>query len=98
MMEVTAGDETSAVAEQAAEDDVSIVSAAESFESGVDLGDENDDEATRVTFRKGRWGWHPLHSSCRSGRPILSRIFCCKLTAAVPESSAFVTRVPHLST
>ena len=47
MMEVTAGDETSDVAEQAAEDDASVVSATESVESGVDLGGGNDDEATR---------------------------------------------------
>ena len=47
MMEVSVGDETSAVAEQAAEDDVLVVSSTESVESGVDLGGEKDDEATR---------------------------------------------------
>ena len=46
MVEVTAEDETSDVAESAAEENVSVVSATESVENGVDLGGENDDEDT----------------------------------------------------
>ena len=95
MMEVIAGDETS---EPAAEDGASVVSATESVESGVDLGGGSDVEVTCDILRKGKWGWHLLSSSCRSGRLSHSHMFCCKPLAAALESSAFVTRVPPLST
>ena len=72
----------------------------ESVESGFALGGGNDDETTR-DIPQGKMG---LASSLfkllkyRSDRLILNRMFCCKLPAAVPELSAFVTRVPLLST